>query len=62
MQPALYLTADQVAERYAISRSTVYELVARGELPASQHFGRAARWRVADLEASERAPHAEASS
>jgi excisionase family DNA binding protein len=61
MQPTLYLTAPQVADRYGISRSTVYELVGRGELPAPKHFGRAARWRLAELEATERAPHAEAS-
>lgn len=51
MEQTLYLTANQVAARYGVSRTTVYDLVGRGDLPAPQHFGRAARWRIADLEA-----------
>lgn len=61
MNPAPYLNASQVAEHFGISRGLVLKMVRQGTLPKPRHFGRAARWRLADLEAMERKPGAEAS-
>jgi predicted DNA-binding transcriptional regulator AlpA len=54
MQPT-FLNAQQVCVRFNLSRSSLYKLCRRGELPRPRHFGKAARWSVADLEAVERA-------
>lgn len=53
MTQALFINAKEVCARRGISRTTLYELVARGELPGPYHFGRSARWSVAELEANE---------
>jgi excisionase family DNA binding protein len=47
--PKLLLTIPQVAAALSLGRSTVYELVQRGELPVV-HIGRAVRVRFTDLE------------
>jgi excisionase family DNA binding protein len=46
------LTADQVAERWQIPKSTVYDLAHRGCVP-SVRLGRHVRFRRKDLEAFE---------
>lgn len=50
--PRPMLTLDQVGEQLAISKSQVYALVRRGDLPAGKIGGRG-QWRVRaqDLEA-----------
>jgi putative molybdopterin biosynthesis protein len=47
--PKLLLTIPQVAVAMSLGRSTVYELVQRGELPVV-HVGRAVRVRAEDLQ------------
>jgi excisionase family DNA binding protein len=54
MQLSEYLTAESVAQRLSISRATVYVLVKQHHLPQPYHFGRAARWKLSELEAAER--------
>lgn len=52
----LYIPDTAVAERYGISRITVWRWVATGRLPAPVKLSPGCtRWRVADLEAAERA-------
>ena len=43
------LSVNKVAETLGLGRSTVYQLISRGELPAAR-FGRAVRVRPEDLE------------
>jgi excisionase family DNA binding protein len=45
----LLVTVREAARLLALGRSTVYELIARGQLP-TVHIGRSVRIRVADLE------------
>lgn len=49
----MYLAARQVAERYNIGRSTVFELSQRGEIPRPHRFGRVSRWLLSELEAAD---------
>jgi excisionase family DNA binding protein len=44
------LTVREVAERLAIARSTAYELIAKGELPAFQWRGPGSALRVSESE------------
>jgi excisionase family DNA binding protein len=45
----LLLTITEAAERLSVGRSTIYELINRGDLPAA-HIGRSARISVTALE------------
>lgn len=47
---AEFLSADQVAERLAVSRMTIYRLIHTGELPAHR-VGRSIRIRERDFDA-----------
>lgn len=49
----MYLAAQQVADRYNIGRSTVFELAQRGEIPRPHRFGRVSRWLLSELEAAD---------
>ena len=44
------LTANEVAAILKISRSTVYKMIHRGELPPPLHVGGGSRWRRSDIE------------
>ena len=44
------LSVRDVADRLRVDRSTVYALLARGELPRPGHVGRCTRWREADVD------------
>lgn len=46
------LTADEVAERWAVPRQHVYRLAREGRLPTVE-LGRYKRWRLADIETFE---------
>jgi excisionase family DNA binding protein len=48
----IFLKPHELAKRWRLGRSTVYELLARGELPYYQ-IGGAIRIRLADVEAYE---------
>lgn len=50
---APWLTIRDLCARLKLSRATVYQLIARGTLPAPVHFGRCARWREADVHEAE---------
>ncbi len=50
--PVKHLTADQLAERWGISRYSVYEKVKKQQIPALK-IGRAVRFRIIDVEAWE---------
>jgi excisionase family DNA binding protein len=49
MESRLLLTASEAAERLAMSRATLYKLMASGEI-SSVHIGRSRRFLVAALE------------
>ncbi len=49
-QKPLLLSVKQVAELLALSSRTVWRLVSAGELPEPVRIGRAARWRMEDIE------------
>jgi excisionase family DNA binding protein len=44
------LKAEEIRDRYGLSRTTIFELRRAGELPEVR-FGRAVRFRVEDVEA-----------
>lgn len=50
MGPTILLKFDEAATLLRISRSRLYELVARGEVPGVVTFGRSRRIRRASLE------------
>ena len=43
------LTVDELAQLLQVSRSSIYRLLARHELPQPIRLGRCVRWRPADL-------------
>lgn len=46
-----FLTSKDVANRYSIGQSTVWEWTARGKLPTPLKFGdRCTRWKSSDLD------------
>ena len=45
------LRANELAERYGISRSALYSAVARGDFPAPRKIGKCSVWLVSDLNA-----------
>ena len=53
---SLYLTDIQIAERFGISRNSVWRLARTGELPSPINLFRATtRWRLSDIESFEAA-------
>ena len=51
---ALYLTVDQVATRFVVSKDTIWRWRRDGEFPAPYRLGgRTARWRLSEIEAWE---------
>ncbi len=48
-----WLTVKDICARLQLSKATVYQLIARGTLPAPIHFGRSARWREQDIHEAE---------
>ena len=52
---AAYLTDRQMAERYRVSRGTIWAWAKLNILPKPHHFGRAARWRRDEIMATEMA-------
>lgn len=50
-----FLTDRDLAARLNVSRSFVWKLHSQGRLPMPIKLGRACRWRLADIEAWERA-------
>ncbi|MGJ8590169.1 MAG: helix-turn-helix transcriptional regulator [Yoonia sp.] len=50
----LYLTVEQVAARFAVSKDSIWRWRREGEFPAPYKLGgRTARWRLAEIEAWE---------
>jgi predicted DNA-binding transcriptional regulator AlpA len=49
----LYLDAKRVCERYNLSRSHLFDLVARGQFPRPEKFGHCSRWSIRALEAAD---------
>lgn len=50
----LYLTVDQVATRFAVSKDSIWRWRREGDFPAPYKLsGRTARWRLAEIEAWE---------
>lgn len=45
-----YLRLPDVLTRYGLSKSTIYDLISKGEFPAPVHIGRSARWSIERLE------------
>jgi predicted DNA-binding transcriptional regulator AlpA len=61
MQPSPYLSDRQVAQRYGISRVSVWRWVSSGRLPRPSRLGpHTTRWRLDDLEHFETQRAAEA--
>ena len=70
VETQLYLTDNQVATRFGISRNSIWRLVKTGQLPQPVRlFKNTIRWRLSDIEVfeaeraaapnkSERRPHA----
>ena len=57
---AKYLRRPAVSERYNLPRSTLYDLIAKGQFPQPVRLGiRAVGWSVDELDAWERARAAE---
>ena len=50
----MFLTTKDLAERYKIAKSTVYELSERGKLPMPLKIGVSKRWKLSDIEAFEK--------
>ena len=44
------LSCKQLVELLSMSKSTIYQKVARNEFPQPIHFGRTVRWRYIDIE------------
>lgn len=58
----LYLSDNQLAARFGISRNSIWRLVKTGQLPAPiKLFKSTTRWRLSDIEAFEAARAAESS-
>jgi prophage regulatory protein len=57
-----YLSDRQLAERFSVSRQTIWRWTRQGVLPAPVHIGPAARWRHSDIAKAviEAPDHAEA--
>ncbi len=56
MEKEMFLTDRQIAERYSVSRATVWRWVKEKRLPAPARLGPATtRWRESDLKAFEQA-------
>lgn len=50
----LYLTVDQVAQRYGVSTDTIWRWARNGSFPKARRVGpNVTRWRLSDLEAHE---------
>lgn len=45
-----YLRLSEVLTRYGLGKSTIYDLISKGEFPAPVHIGRSARWSIEQLE------------
>jgi prophage regulatory protein len=45
-----FLTVKQVIARTGLSRSTIWRLVRKGDLPSPIKIGRSVRWRESDLD------------
>lgn len=63
MTSTTFLTIKGLAKRYGVSRTTIYNWLARGLLPVGNKIGGARRWSIPELvefEASrkEASPHA----
>jgi len=59
MAAKLYLSPKDLAERYSVSRRTVWRWVSEGHLPKPEELpGNIRRWRLADIEAIEEAARA----
>jgi excisionase family DNA binding protein len=54
MSPPVVLTAEQLAERWQLTRAQVYRLARTGEIPAIPCLGRYRRFSLAVIEAIER--------
>ncbi|MGJ8682630.1 helix-turn-helix transcriptional regulator [Paraglaciecola sp.] len=48
-----YLSAIQVAERYSVSRATVWRWLKENKIPSPSKFNGSTRWKIADLVAFE---------
>jgi prophage regulatory protein len=46
----LYLSVDQVAQRFGVSKDTIWRWKRNGEFPKPFKLGGATRWRLSDLE------------
>lgn len=50
----LYLTVDQVAQRYSVSTDTIWRWSRNGDFPKQRKIGpNVTRWRMSDLEEHE---------
>lgn len=45
-----FIRLSDVRERYNLSKSTIYDLISKGNFPAPVHIGRSALWSVDQLE------------
>ena len=48
-----FLSISDLAERYGISKPSIYNYVRDGKLPRGIHIGRSRRWALTELEAFE---------
>lgn len=52
--PCLYLSVDQVASRFGVSKDTIWRWRREGDFPKPVKLGgRTTRWRLSDIEAWE---------
>ncbi len=49
-----FLNTTELAQRYGISKATVFNLVRAGKLPHGVHLGKSRRWDIKELEAFEK--------
>ena len=47
-----YLNANQLAQSLGLSRSAIYGLMRKGELPHGIKIGRSRRWSIKDIQAT----------
>ena len=47
-----YITASEVAQILQVTRSTVYNLVRKGILPAGIKLGHSRRWKLSEVKAA----------